>query len=202
MASAVKYVVVDFPGYRGPELFPGQPTWVPIEAKEVGYERNPAMRRLQIPLVLAYGVTIHKSQGLTFSGGCVVDFRQSGGNRPWANMGLAYVGMSRCTDFKRQGFRCLPDIYEFREVLRKEEFRKRSALELRLDMLHDQTVRRVRGAEWGVDDDVRVHVKHIEVAERRPVSDAEVEDLRGMLGARGALVPPRCATSRPRPQLR
>ena len=38
LASDVKYAVVDFPGYKGPELFPGQPTWAPIEPKEGGHQ--------------------------------------------------------------------------------------------------------------------------------------------------------------------
>ena len=125
LASDVKYAVVDFPGSKGPCLYAGHPTWVPVEAKEVGYGRNQGMRREQLPLVLAYGTTIHKAQGLTLRGGCVVDCSASGGNRPWAKMGLPYVGMSRCTDFKKQGFRWLPNYFEFREVLREELYRKR-----------------------------------------------------------------------------
>ena len=107
-ASDVEYVVLDVPKYRGPVIFPDHPTWVPIAPNSVRHDRQKSLERLQLPLVLAWGMTIHKSQGLTFPDGVVVDFKHAPNTRPLSTVGLGFVAMSRATHWERQAFRASP----------------------------------------------------------------------------------------------
>ena len=68
-ASALKYLIIDFPGYVGPCMLEGHPTYVCIRAQQIRHERMPALSRTQFPVVLSYGMTVHKSQGLTLKEG-------------------------------------------------------------------------------------------------------------------------------------
>ncbi len=107
-------------------------------------------------------VRLMESQGLTYLGGCVIDFQTAGGNRPASKMGLAFVGMSRCTDFKVQGFKYLPDLIGFREVLADASYRKGRVLEQRIGALHAATVQLpwVRGSGWeSPEDDIKAHIQ-------------------------------------------
>ncbi len=137
-ASDVKYVVMDVPSYRGPVIFPGHPTWVPIEPQPVRHDRQKGWQRLQLPLALAWGITVHKSQGLTFPEGAVLDFAHSPTNKPVATLGLAFVAMSRTTSWEGQAFRDLPNFWEFRGVLKQELFRWRKRAEEAFDTLHEE----------------------------------------------------------------
>ena len=62
---------------------------------------------------------MHKSQGLTFPEGAVLDFAHSPTNKPLATVGLAFVAMSRTTAWEKQAFRDLPAFWEFRAVLKQ-----------------------------------------------------------------------------------
>ena len=86
------------------------------------------------------GHTIHKSQGLTFPDGVVVDFRHAPNTKPVANVGLAFVAMSRATHWEKQAFRDLPDFWDFRKVLDQNLFKWRKDKEEHFDRLHDATM--------------------------------------------------------------
>ena len=138
-AASVKYVVVDMPKYCGPVFFPEHPKWVPIEPATMKHNRFKGWERRQLPLVLAWGITIHKSQGLTFEGPVLVDFAHQPTYQPVSSPGLAFVGMSRTTDWENQAFRNVPDYWEFRKMLQNPLFKWRTRLEECLDKLHDAT---------------------------------------------------------------
>ena len=85
-------VCVDFPGYQGPAWNPEQPKVVPVPAITTRWMDGTRMHsRTQIPLTLAFAVTIHKSQGWTRPA-VWIDI----GPREFA-LGLTFVALSRAT---------------------------------------------------------------------------------------------------------
>ena len=189
-ATDLRYVVVDFPKYVGPAFFADHPTWVPVRPLRNRHKRIKQWQRIQIPLALAWGVTIHKSQGLTFPDGVVVDFCHQPTYQPVAHVGLAFVGMSRCTSWEKQAFRNIPGYWEFRKMLKEPLFRWRSAFEDRMDSLHDATMERFRSRAWTVDLDLDAHAAWSSARRGCALSEAELSDLRGMLAVRGVLPAP------------
>ena len=186
-----EYVVVDFPGYVGPCMVSGQPTWVCLVKQQARHEAYRSLSRTQFPLVLSYGITVHKSQGLTLAQGCVFNMDHEPTWSPFKNMcGLAFVGVSRVTDFSLMAFKYVPDYWKFRSVSETEMFRWREALELRLDSLHDATAEVMFPACASVDDDVTRHKTWSEARNGRDLSEEEVADLRFMLSVRGMLRAP------------
>lgn len=89
------FLLVDFPSYTGPRPFGRSVPIAPVESKWISKGIN--CRRIQFPIIVSYGVTIHKAQGLTLDS-VVVDV----GNQEYA-LGLAYVGLSRCRTFEGLG---------------------------------------------------------------------------------------------------
>jgi ATP-dependent exoDNAse (exonuclease V) alpha subunit len=87
-------VVVNVPRYSGPSLCaPFPATWIPIPRSAAQwFSAGLSRERKQFPITLAYAITIHKSQGSTFSAGTnlVIDI----GSRDQA-AGLTYVAFSR-----------------------------------------------------------------------------------------------------------
>ena len=90
-----KAIVVELDeGYNGPHL-PNKPRHVVITPKTNSYEsyNNKTYERTQFPLVLAYALTVHKSQGMTLH-----KVRVSLGSSDGRNRGMTYVALSRVTD--------------------------------------------------------------------------------------------------------
>lgn len=85
-------VMVQFDEYSGPSFDPHIDRLVPIVPQRSDYQRNGCSKsRTQIPVCLAYAVTIHKSQGQTLQR-AVVDV----GEKPMkGSTGLAFVAISR-----------------------------------------------------------------------------------------------------------
>ena len=184
-AADVLYVVVDVPKYCGPVIFTDHPTWVPVAPVTVRHKRYKGWERVQLPLVLAWGITIHKSQGLTFSDGCVVDFAHHPSHQPVAKPGIAFVAMSRSCSWSSQAFRNLPRFWDFRMMLKDKLFQWRSCVEKRMDSLHDQTMALVWGRPFDLEQDVRVHREWSEGKLGRALTEEELRDCREMLGVRG-----------------
>jgi len=80
--------------YKGPHL-PNKPRHVAITPKTNLYEstENKTYERTQFPLVIAYALTVHKSQGMTLH-----KVRVSLGASDGNNKGMTYVALSRVTD--------------------------------------------------------------------------------------------------------
>ena len=104
--SLPSYVIVDFGEfYTGRRFFEDTETerkgWVPIKPTTVewyGPNSKTTYTRKQLPLKLAWAITIHKCQGITIPGKYCVDL----GTRE-RNHGMTYVAMSRATKFSDIG---------------------------------------------------------------------------------------------------
>ncbi|XP_066914898.1 ATP-dependent DNA helicase PIF1-like [Clytia hemisphaerica] len=83
-------IIVKFDKYTGPSFFDDEDNCVPIvPIVETSSEDNIQKERMQIPLKLAWSITIHKSQGLTLDK-VVVDL-----GKKESMDGLTYVALSR-----------------------------------------------------------------------------------------------------------
>ena len=96
------FVIVEFPSYIGPaflkpedvscELRESVEKFVPIKPELKRWYRNKKLVfREMLPLKLAYGTSIHSTQGLTMKGKVLIDL----GPREFA-AGLVYTAISRC----------------------------------------------------------------------------------------------------------
>ena len=85
--------LVRFPSYTGPALFPDDPKLVPVPAFTSHFggdgPQAKAFSRTQLPLALAWAITIHKAQGATYDKAIV-----NLGEKEIA-LGLTYVAFSR-----------------------------------------------------------------------------------------------------------
>jgi hypothetical protein len=112
-------VLITFDGYSGP-AFPGCDAGVvPVFANLGRFEyRGVACTRRQFPLRLAYGITVHKSQGLTLSK-AVMNLA----TKEHA-LGLSYVAVSRVKTLQGLLFEC-PFDYDHFQVKETNTFKDR-----------------------------------------------------------------------------
>ena len=190
-ATTIEYLVVDFPGYVGPCMIRGHPTYVCVAWRFNRHERKPQLSRTQFPVVLCYGMTVHKSQGLTLHEGCVFDMEHEPTWQPFRLCcGLAFVGASRVTDFEHMAFRHVPNYWTFREVADTQMFKWRTDLEKQLDQKHDATAKRQFFGKASLADDIARHVEWSENRKGGALTQAEVTDLVQMLSVGGVLQAP------------
>ena len=94
-------IIVDLPGYCGPEVIPGYPQLVPIGASTFQEHCSHECKRCQFPFRLCWAITCHKSQGMTVGPGKQVELAEvnlgPNDRDSWAP-GSAFVKLSRVTD--------------------------------------------------------------------------------------------------------
>eukprot|EP00435_Cladocopium_sp_Y103_P024727 s3309_g6.t1 len=169
----------------------GHPTYVCSGPQQIRHERMPALCRMQFPIVLSYGMTVHKSQGLTLKEGCVFDMEHEPTWQPFRSIcGLAFVGMSRIIYFLYIAFRHVPDYWVFRAVAEAPLFQWRSSLEKQLDDKHDATSKRQFFGKASLQDEYERHVVWSESTTGCPMTDENKAALMQMLAVRGVLAAP------------
>src|SRR5699024_4184656 len=83
-------VLVEFDGYDGP-FFPSDSRLFPVVPITRSFKQGTVTHhRTQLPLMVGYATTVHKSQGLTLDK-MVIDIGDKDNS-----MGQTYVGLSRC----------------------------------------------------------------------------------------------------------
>ena len=112
-------ILITFDGYSGP-VFPGcNAGIVPVFARQSRFDyHGNACARKQFPLRLAYGITVHKSQGLTLSK-AVLNLA----TKEHA-LGLSYVAVSRVKTLQGLLFECSFD-YDHFQVKETNTFKDR-----------------------------------------------------------------------------
>lgn len=188
------FVVVHFPSYKGPQIFPGLPsTWVPIPCCEVRSQTSKACTRIGVPLKLAWALTIHKSQGITAPEGTLISFEGSRMPRAASKPGLAFVGWTRATTWEKVVFQKLPPIEDFLAVRMQSDFKARTVFEAEADKFHDELLLRHGITESAHIADHQEHLKRvIKARDGRAATQAELDDVASMLKCRGVAPMPTC----------
>ena len=107
-------VVVEFDAYSGPPIFEGndRQKWVPLKPVEICCEEDAKVKRSQLPLTLAYAITVWKAQGMTLDrvylelADCV--------SRP----GVAFVALTRVRSINHL---CLSDSFPGKDVFDRQQ---------------------------------------------------------------------------------
>jgi ATP-dependent exoDNAse (exonuclease V) alpha subunit len=136
-----EYVWVDFgEEYKGVTFFPNDPSrqgWVPVYPQTARHWSSSTAEttRTMVPLKLAWGWTIHKSQGQTFIGKFVINL----GNKEIA-AGLSYVAISRAKSLANIGFAGGLPFNRLTSKLQSPQMERRKIEEQRLRTLQEATI--------------------------------------------------------------
>ena len=123
------FIVVTFPEYKGPAFIPGEPGTVPIFPRTAEWtkEKQRCTRR-NFPLLPAYALTIHKSQGMTIDKPVIVDI----GPAEFAP-GMTYTAVTRVRNFKGLAFQPMPSFNRIVKIFAKKGFKaKQKVMKKRL----------------------------------------------------------------------
>ncbi len=110
-------VICEIPSYTGPSFFnsliqgkkvpiPGREKWVPIVPYESPVDKVIGGKRIQLPLLLAYALTVWKCQGMSLES-AVIQIRDR-----LSEHGLLYVAISRIKLFHKLFFQHCPSYNE------------------------------------------------------------------------------------------
>ena len=171
------YVIVHFPSYSGLPFFDHLPrTWVPVPQSCIQHKDRKSLSRTGTPLKLSWAMTIHKSQGLTATEGCIVDLRVRSKRNPVALSGLAFVALTRTESFDRLAFKSLPRLLDFFECRQHKDFKLREKFELEASKKHDLHLLNVYGLT--AMQEVEQHYAHTEQMLGRPLLDEERSEIK------------------------
>ena len=87
--KVARVLIIEFEDYTGPMIIPNFPKYVPVFKSERVFELDKKEFRVQFPIVLAYSMKIHKSQGPTMNK-VYIDI----GDKEFS-LRLTYVALSR-----------------------------------------------------------------------------------------------------------
>jgi ATP-dependent DNA helicase PIF1 len=126
-------VLVEFDEYCGPSITPHFEKVVPIVTEVVQFDPRCGITgsREQLPLILGWAMTIHKSQGLTLNRAVL-----GLGDREMAT-GLTYVGCSRMKSFRGLAFDSSSPWERFEKINQSRNMRIIRAEMARLNALMD-----------------------------------------------------------------
>ena len=133
-------VVIHVPGYSGPGFSdqPGHILITPMTARYL-HEGKKMMTRTQLPLCLCWGITIHKSQGMTVGGGHPIPRIKVSLGKFERSLGLTFVALSRVTSLTCLAFDPMPP-FERMQAIAKSGMLKSRLEELdRIDRLAQLT---------------------------------------------------------------
>ena len=128
-------VLVHVPQYEGPS-FLDEPKIVPVVPMERSWTSNKkTYTRTMIPLLPAYAMSIHKSQGMTLD-----KVRINLGDKEFAS-GLTYTAVSRCKKVCNLAFDPYPNYLRFRDMFAKKPFTDKLAEENKILLQEIETIR-------------------------------------------------------------
>ena len=138
IGSFPEAIVIEAPGYCGPQFYDGHPKWIPILPQTVT-KVNSNYTRTQFPLVCCFAMTINKSQGLTLQEGVVINLNGSRTFRPASKHGLPFVAFTRSESFAMTAFKNLPPWEDFTRGKESDMLYVRQEFEKELEVMHEKT---------------------------------------------------------------